>query len=61
MNDANFRLTHEQLAYIIDKTGIQDPKQAIERFAELMKMEGIPPRKIVKVVTKLMERERNRR
>lgn len=56
----NFKLTEEQVLWVVDKTGIADPMKAIERFAELMKMEGIPPRKILTVISKIMERERKR-
>jgi hypothetical protein len=51
------RLTFGQIAWIVEKTGISDPEQAIVRFAELMKMEGLSPRKLPEVVEKIMARE----
>lgn len=54
------RLTYEQLAYIVEKTGIEDPKKAVEYFAEIMAMESINPGKIQACVIKLMEKERKR-
>jgi len=57
MSNQKMRLTFEQIAYIVEKTGISDPQKALERFAELMKLEGISPRKLPLVVEKLMARE----
>jgi len=58
MSDHKMKLTYEQVAFIVEKIGISDPQKAFERFAELMKLEGISPRKLPLVVQKLMERER---
>jgi hypothetical protein len=51
-------LTYEQVAYIVEQTGISDPKQAIEYFAEIMKKEGIRPKMMPQVVEKLMNKRR---
>ena len=56
-NNHRMRLTFGQIAWIVEKTGISDPEQAIVRFAELMKIEGLSPRKLPEVVEKIMARE----
>jgi hypothetical protein len=57
MSDTKLRLTMGQIAWIVDKVGISNPEQAITRFAELMRAEGISPRKLQEVVERLMARE----
>lgn len=57
----SLKLTYEQLGWVVEKTGITDPKEALEYFATLMKHEGIPPRKMPLVVEKLMDRERRKK
>lgn len=61
MSNQSVRLTYEQLAYIVEQTGINDPKEAMIYFAEIMKKEGLRPRQMPEVVAKLMERERRKR
>lgn len=56
----NIRLTYDQITFIVKQTGVTDPKQAIEYFAEIMHLEGIHPSKMSLVVEKLMERDRKR-
>jgi hypothetical protein len=60
MSEKKMSLTYEQLAYICEQTGERNPKTAVEAFAAIMKKEGIRPRFLPEVVTKLMERERKR-
>ena len=60
MSDSNLKITYEQLAWVTEQLEIAEPMKALERFAELMRMEGIPPRKISIVVEKLMELDRKR-
>lgn len=57
----SLKLTYEQLGWVVEKTGIESPKEALEYFATLMKQEGIPPRKMPLVVEKLMDRERRKK
>lgn len=52
------RMTYEQLAYVVEKTGIRDPKKAVEYFAEVMMLEKINPIKMPTFVAKMIERER---
>lgn len=61
MGNQKLRLTYEQLAYIVEQTGIKEPQQAMEYFAEIMMKEGIKPRFMPQVVAKLMERQRKRK
>jgi hypothetical protein len=61
MSDQKLRLTYEQLAFIVEQTGITDPKQAMIYFAEVMKKEGLRPRQIPEVVAKMMDRQRRKK
>lgn len=61
MSNQSLRLTYEQLAYIVEQTGITDPKEAMIYFAEIMKKEGLRPRQMPEVVAKLMERQRRQK
>lgn len=54
-------LTKEQIAYIVEKLGISDEKQALERFVELMAMENIHPQETQRLIRKMMQRERNQK
>lgn len=54
------RITQEQLSYIVEKTGIKDPKEAVIYFAEVMVMEKIHPSKMPECVNKMIQRERKR-
>lgn len=58
MSTNSLSLTFEQLGYIMAQMEEADPKKAIEAFAAIMKKEGIRPRFMPQVVTKLMERQR---
>jgi hypothetical protein len=58
MSDKSLSLTFPQVEYIMEQTGETNPKTAIEAFAAIMKKEGIRPRFMPQVVTKLMERQR---
>jgi hypothetical protein len=61
MSDTKLRLTFEQIGFIMEQTGIKDPKEAMIYFAEVMKMEGLKPRQMPEVVTKMMERMRRQK
>lgn len=61
MSDQKLRLTYEQLAFIVEQTGIQEPKEAMIYFAEVMKMEGLKPRQMPEVVEKMMNRQRRKK
>ena len=61
MSDQKLRLTYEQLAFIVEQTGIKDPKDAMIYFAEVMKKEGLRPRQMPEVVSKMMERQRRKK
>ena len=52
------QLTDEQIAYIIEKTGVSDKKAAVEYFAEVMLMEGIHPGDMQLLVKKMMRKDR---
>lgn len=55
------QLTDEQIAYIVEKTAIQDKKAAIEYFAEVMLMESIHPSDMQLLVKKMMRKDRKKR
>lgn len=57
----NIELTQEQVSYIIDKTGIEDKKQAVTYFAEVMMLEKIHPTQMSLYVSKMMEREKTKK
>ena len=61
MSDQKLRLTYEQLAFIVEQTGIKDPKDAMIYFAEIMKKEGLRPRQMPEVVSKMMGRQRRKK
>lgn len=58
MSDTRLKLTFEQITFIMEQTGIKDPKDAMIYFAEIMKKEGLRPRQMPDVVTKMMARMR---
>ncbi len=53
-------LSQHQIDWIVSKIGISDPKKAVERFAELMMLEGIAPSDMSRLVRKMMQRERKK-
>lgn len=61
MSNQSLRLTYEQIAYIVEQTGIKDPKEAMVYFAKIMKEEGLKIKQMPEVVTKLMERQRRQK
>lgn len=61
MSNQSLRLTHEQIAYIVEQTGITDPKEAMIYFAKIMKEEGLRVRQMPEVVEKLIERQRRKK
>lgn len=61
MSDQKLKLTFEQIGFIMEQTGIRDPKEAMIYFAEVMKKEGLRPRQMPEVVTKMMDRARRQK
>lgn len=54
-------LSKAQIAYVVEKTGIESPKDAVVYFAELMTLEKISLRKMSLVITKMMAKEGKKR
>lgn len=49
-----FSFTKEQVEYLMDKTGADDPYEAIDIFAVALRDERVDPNKLMAYLTRLM-------
>lgn len=61
MSNQKVTLSYQQLAFIVEQTGISDPSEAMKYFGRLMMQEGIRPRYMPQLVDKMMQRQRKQK
>lgn len=52
--------TREQIEFIMQKTGSEDPNEAIEIFCNILRQERVDASEMPKYLTKLMARDKGR-
>jgi hypothetical protein len=54
---SRINFTKKQIAYLMEKTGSEDPNEAVEVFAVILQREHIDPTKMIAYLNKLMAKD----
>ena len=55
--ESSVKFTKKQIEYLMNKTGTDDPQEAVEIFIGIIKDEKMDPLKMPLYINKIMERE----